>query len=221
MFLNIFLLVFALCLDTFVASAAYGTNQVHLSAGQIAVINGICSLCLGVSLMFGTLLDSWIPESFTRGICFISLMLLGFLKLADSSIKRYLRRHRQLNKNIRFSFSQLRFIINIYSDPLEADADESHDLTWKEVIFFFLRHVHRQPCRRDNGRIHESIRSDHRDYRFCDGRFVHLHGPAAGPEDQRTLPQRSFLDRWVPLYRSRYIEILTNPDNKKSNTRLK
>ena len=50
MFLNIFLLVFALCLDTFVASAAYGTNQVHLSAGQIAVINGICSLCLGVSL---------------------------------------------------------------------------------------------------------------------------------------------------------------------------
>ena len=63
MFLNIFLLVFALCLDTFVASAAYGTNQVHLSAGQIAVINGICSLCLGVSLMFGTLLDSWIPES--------------------------------------------------------------------------------------------------------------------------------------------------------------
>ena len=138
MFLNIFLLVFALCLDTFVASAAYGTNQVHLSAGQIAVINGICSLCLGVSLMFGTLLDSWIPESFTRGICFISLMLLGFLKLADSSIKRYLRRHRQLNKNIRFSFSQLRFIINIYSDPLEADADESHDLTWKEVIFFSL-----------------------------------------------------------------------------------
>ena len=138
MFLNIFLLVFALCLDTFVASAAYGTNQVHLSAGQIAVINGICSLCLGVSLMFGTLLDSWIPESFTRGICFISLMLLGFLKLADSSIKRYLRRHRQLNKNIRFSFSQLRFIINIYSDPLEADVDESHDLTWKEVIFFSL-----------------------------------------------------------------------------------
>lgn len=138
MFLNIFLLVFALCLDTFVASAAYGTNQVHLSAGQIAVINGICSLCLGVSLMFGTLLDSWIPESFTRGICFISLMLLGFLKLADSSIKRYLRRHRQLNKNIHFSFSQLRFIINIYSDPLEADADESHDLTWKEVIFFSL-----------------------------------------------------------------------------------
>lgn len=138
MFLNIFLLVFALCLDTFVASAAYGTNQVHLSAAQIAVINGICSLCLGVSLMFGTLLDSWIPESLTRGICFISLMLLGFLKLADSSIKRYLRRHRQLNKNIRFSFSQLRFIINIYSDPLEADADESHDLTWKEVIFFSL-----------------------------------------------------------------------------------
>ena len=87
MFLHIFLLVSALCLDTFVASAAYGTNQVRLSWKQILAVNGICSLCLGISLLFGNLLDRIIPETFTREICFFSLLFLGCLKLTDSILR--------------------------------------------------------------------------------------------------------------------------------------
>lgn len=136
MIFHIFILVFALCLDTFVASAAYGTNQIYLSRGQIAAVNGICSGCLGISLLFGALLDSWIPEAFTKEICFFSLLFLGCLKLTDSGIRQYLRRHKAMHKNIRFSFSQLRFIIDIYGDPMEADADKNQSLSWKEVIFF-------------------------------------------------------------------------------------
>jgi len=138
MILHIFLLVFALGLDSFVAAIAYGTNHIYLSSKQIAVVNGICSACLGISLLFGTLLDSWIPETFTRGICFYSLLFLGCLKLADSSIRRYLRHHKAVDTNIRFAFSQLRFIINIYSDPTEADTNQNHSLSWKELIFFSL-----------------------------------------------------------------------------------
>ena len=138
MFLHIFLLVSALCLDTFVASAAYGANQVRLSWKQILAVNGICSLCLGISLLFGNLLDRIIPETFTREICFFSLLFLGCLKLTDSSIRQYLRHHKEVRKDIHFTFSQLRFIINIYSDPMEADADQSHCLSWKEAIFFSL-----------------------------------------------------------------------------------
>lgn len=126
MILNILILVFALCLDTFAASAAYGANQIYLSHGQIAAINGICSFCLGLSLSFGTLLDSWIPETYTKKICFFSLLFLGCLKLADSSIRQYLRHHQSVHKNIGFTFSQLHFIINIYSDPVEADAEQNH-----------------------------------------------------------------------------------------------
>lgn len=138
MILNIFILVFALCLDTFVASAAYGTNQIYLSRRQIAAINGIGSFCLGLSLLFGTVLDSWIPETFTKKICFFSLLFLGCLKLADSSIRQYLRHHKAMHKNIGFSFSQLRFIIDIYGNPMEADVDQNHSLSWKESIFFSL-----------------------------------------------------------------------------------
>lgn len=138
MILNIFLLVTALCLDTFVASAAYGTNGISLTAGQIAVINGICSLCLGSSLLLGNLLDSWIPERFTREICFYSLLFLGCLKLTDSSIRRYLRHHENVHRNIRFAFSQLCFIISIYSDPMKADQNRNQSLSWREVLFFSL-----------------------------------------------------------------------------------
>ena len=67
-----------------------------------------------------------------------SLLFLGCLKLTDSSIRQYLRHHKEVRKDIHFTFSQLRFIINIYSDPMEADADQSHCLSWKEAIFFSL-----------------------------------------------------------------------------------
>lgn len=138
MVLNILILVFALCLDTFVASAAYGTNRIYLSHGQIAVFNGICCFCLGLSLLIGTFLDSQIPETFTKHICFFGLFSLGCLRLFDSTIRRFLRHHRALHKNLSFHFSHLRFIIDIYGDPMEADADQNQLLSWKEIIFFSL-----------------------------------------------------------------------------------
>lgn len=138
MIFNIIILVLALCLDTFVASAAYGTNRIYLSHKQIAAFNGICCICLGISLLFGTFLDSQIPETFTKHICFFSLFFLGCLRLFDSSIRGYLRHHKAIHKNASFHFSHLCFIIDIYSDPMEADADHDQSLSWKEVIFFAL-----------------------------------------------------------------------------------
>lgn len=135
---HIFILVCALCLDTFVASAAYGTNRIYISHRQIAVFNGICSACLGISLLFGTFLDSWIPETFTKRICFLSLLFLGCLRLFDSTIRQYLKHHKTVQKNASFCISHLHFIISIYSDPIEADADRNKSLSWKEMICFSL-----------------------------------------------------------------------------------
>ena len=138
MFFHILILVSALCLDTFVASAAYGTNQVILTRRQIAAVNGICSGCLGISLLFGTFIDGLIPETFTQRICFFSLLFLGLWKLTDSVIQRYLRDHKTMHKNICFSVSRLRFIIDIYGDPLEADLDQNKRLSWRELVSFSL-----------------------------------------------------------------------------------
>lgn len=138
MFFNIIVLVSALCIDIFVASIAYGTNQMPLSRLQIVISNTICSVCLGASLLFGTFLDSLIPETFTKEICFFSLLLLGGIKLSDSLIKHYVKTHQNIKKKIHFKFSSLKFIINIYCNPLEADADNNQKLSLKEVIFFSL-----------------------------------------------------------------------------------
>ena len=128
------ILVFALCTDTFVASLAYGANQVHVSWGKVALLNGICSGCLGAALGMGSLIDAFIPENLTKVICFVCLFTLGLVKLLDYSIKRYINNHCTLNKNFRFSLSGLKIIISIYGDPMAADWDDSKSLSWKETI---------------------------------------------------------------------------------------
>ena len=132
---HILVLVLALCMDTFVASMAYGANKVHITWEKIVVMNAICSGCLGIALVAGSVLDGLVPESMTRTVCFISLFLLGVVKLLDYTIKKYINRHVSLHKGITFSFSGLRIIVNIYGDPMSADWDHSQSLSWKEVLF--------------------------------------------------------------------------------------
>ena len=133
--LHIILLVLALCIDTFVASMAYGANRVTVTWRKIVAMNGICSGCLGIALAAGIFLDGLIPASMTRTVCVISLSFLGILKLMDYFIKKYINRHASLHKGLSFSFSGLHIIINIYGDPMAADWDHSQSLSWKELIF--------------------------------------------------------------------------------------
>lgn len=132
---HILVLVLALCMDTFVASMAYGANKVHVTWEKIIVMNGICSGCLGIALAAGGWLNGLVPEAMTRTVCFVSLFLLGVVKLLDYAIKKYINTHVSLHKGIAFSFSGLRVIVNIYGDPMAADWDHSQSLSWKEVLF--------------------------------------------------------------------------------------
>ena len=136
--LGSFILVVALCTDTFVASLAYGANQVHVAWGRIVLLNAICSVCLGLSLGVGSIIQAFVPAVFTRAICFTSLFLLGLIKLLDYSIKSYINRHCSIRRNLSFSLSGLNVIISIYGDPMAADVDGSQSLGWRETIFLAL-----------------------------------------------------------------------------------
>lgn len=129
------ILVFALCTDTFVASLAYGANQVHVSWGKVALLNGICSGCLGAALGMGSLIDAFIPENLTKVICFVCLFTLGLVKLLDYSIKAFINRNCCMHRDLSFSLSGLKVIVSIYGNPMAADADGSFSLGWKETIF--------------------------------------------------------------------------------------
>lgn len=132
--LKIITFVLALCTDTFVASLAYGANQVQISWQKAVALNGICSGCLGLALGLGTLIQVLVPRELARSVGFVCLFFLGVVKLLDYSIKRYINNHCTINKNFRFSLSGLKIIINIYGDPMAADWDDSKSLSWKETI---------------------------------------------------------------------------------------
>ena len=131
--LEAFLLVAALSTDAFFASFAYGTSHIRIPFPSVAVIDGICTALLAVSLFLGTLLRPWLPPALTTGVSFAVLALLGVVKLFDSALKAFIRRHQTLNKEWRFSLFSLRFILNIYADPPEADRDASKTLSSAEA----------------------------------------------------------------------------------------
>ena len=133
---NIFILVLALSTDTFVASIAYGANRVGISWIKIIAANVICSGCLGAALLFGNVIDNFVPEVFAKGAGFSCLFFLGVMKLLDYTIKKYINRHVHVHKDLTFSVSGLSIIINIYGNPMAADWDDSKTLSWKETVMF-------------------------------------------------------------------------------------
>ena len=108
-------LVTALSVDAFVASFAYGTNQIKIPFRSVAVISGICSAILGVSLFLGSLVRPFMPEHLAGVLCFSILFLLGIAKLCDSAIKSLIRRSQGIHKKISFSAMHLRFILDVYA----------------------------------------------------------------------------------------------------------
>ena len=81
------ILVFALCTDTFVASLAYGANRVHVGWGKVALLNGICSGCLGLALGLGNVISSVLPGDVTRIHLLCKPFSAGIHKFLDYGIK--------------------------------------------------------------------------------------------------------------------------------------
>ena len=123
------LLVTALAMDAFVASFAYGTNKIKIPFASIMVINLVCGIVLALSLFLGAIISPYLPPYITSSISFLILFLLGAAKLFDSSIKTFIRKHRSLKKELKFSMFNLNFILNVYADPQEADRDYSRVLS--------------------------------------------------------------------------------------------
>lgn len=119
------LLAVALSMDAFFASFSYGNSRIHIPWRSVLIINGICAALLGVALWAGTLVQTLVPVGLTQKICFVILLLLGLGKLLDSATKSLIRRFGALHSNWRFSLFQFRFVLSIYADPEEADADHS------------------------------------------------------------------------------------------------
>ena len=133
-----FILVLALCADTFGAGLAYGTNRIRVGFGKVLFLNGICSVCLGLAMTAGFFAAERLSGINLRTLCGRSLIFMGLFRLTDFSLRRWIRMHWENGRSFCFSRSGIHVLIRIWSDPMEADADGSHSLEWKETFILSL-----------------------------------------------------------------------------------
>lgn len=132
------LLIIALSVDVFLASAACGAEHIRIEKKTALCISAICSGVLFLSLVAGKLLNGVIKEKYTVILCFWGLLLVGIFKLAEYGIRAYIRKHKFLCKRVKITFSQLNFILSIYNNPVMADKDRSASMSVAEGVFFAL-----------------------------------------------------------------------------------
>lgn len=128
------MLTMVLSIDAFAASFAYGSSKIRIPFKSIIIITVIGSIILGISLYFGVLLQAFIPEGAASALSFVILFTLGLIKIFDSVIKNYIRKHNNSAKKMEFSLFNLKFILNVYANPERADIDKSRIISSKEAV---------------------------------------------------------------------------------------
>jgi len=131
-------LILALSLDTFMAALSYEANKIKIPISSNFIISLICALFLFISLLLGNVLNLFIPEFILKWFSFIILFGIGLFKIFDNRIKKFIKKRDFKSKSINFSFCNLKFILQIYSDYSYADMDKSKSLSPTEAISLAL-----------------------------------------------------------------------------------
>ncbi len=132
--LEAILLVTALSIDAFVASIAYGTNKIKIPFYSVATINVVCTLLLGISLYFGSVVREVIPGNFVALIGIMILLGLGLYQLFEGVFKNLIKKYLVQEKRMDFELFDFRFVLEIYIDETKADFDQSRRLNVKEAL---------------------------------------------------------------------------------------
>jgi len=131
--LQAWVLVLALGIDAFACSFGYGTSKVKIPFKSVIIINLVCSILLSAGLLFGSAFGNLLTENAAGWIAFIILFTLGIFKIFDSTVKKIIRKHNGVDKEVKFSLFNMQFLLKVYADPVEADIDDSKELTPKEA----------------------------------------------------------------------------------------
>jgi putative sporulation protein YtaF len=132
------LLVSSLCIDSFVASIAYGTSKIRIPPLCIIVINLVCTSTLACSLFVGSIFKSFLPGNLPAILGFLLLMLLGFYRLFEYTFKSYIFKRSKSDKPLTFKLFDFQFVLKVYADETKADFDNSKCLNIKESFYLAL-----------------------------------------------------------------------------------
>jgi len=91
-----------------------------------------------LSFLIGSQIMQHIPAWVAQILSFSILFIIGIIKLFDSITKSIIRKHTELNKEIKFSVFNFKFILRLYADPEAADIDVSKSISPKEASWLAL-----------------------------------------------------------------------------------
>lgn len=135
MFFLSLILVISLTTDAFATGLSYGANKIKIPKSSLLLISFICSSSLAVAIFLGEFFSDLIEIKLAKQLSFIVLFMLGFTRLFDLLIKKYIENNKiKLN----FSFLNLNFILTVYANTKLADADNSKSLSVKESLALSL-----------------------------------------------------------------------------------
>jgi len=125
-------------IDAFLVSFAYGCKKIKLPIASLHIINLICASTIFLSFLIGSQIMQHIPSWAVQILSFSILFIIGIIKLFDSITKSIIRKHTELNKEIKFSVFNFKFILRLYADPEAADMDVSKSISPKEASWLAL-----------------------------------------------------------------------------------
>lgn len=129
------LLVLSICLDTFLASIAYGTEKIKIPLSSSIIINLVCSSFLGISLLLSNILNDFITIGIANILSFILLLSIGVYRIFEVFFKKYIKKFSNINTPLTFKVFDFKFVLQIYADEIKADYDKSKLLTTKESFY--------------------------------------------------------------------------------------
>ncbi|WP_224034012.1 sporulation membrane protein YtaF [Clostridium gelidum] len=132
------LLVSSLCIDSFVASIAYGTSKIRIPPLSAIIINLICTLTLACSLLIGSIFKSFLPGNLPTILGFLLLMAIGIYRLFEYIFKAYISKCSKSSSPLTFKIFDFQFILQVYADEIKADFDNSKCLNVKESFYLAL-----------------------------------------------------------------------------------
>ena len=131
-------LALTLSLDGFTVAFAYGCKKIQMPAISAHIINAICTSIIALSFLLGTVLEPFISSTVAIWLSFSILLIIGISKLLDSITKSIIRKHTNLDKEIKLCLFNFKFIFRVYADPEVVDVDVSESISPKEAMILAI-----------------------------------------------------------------------------------
>ncbi|MFB5663570.1 sporulation membrane protein YtaF [Alteribacillus sp. HJP-4] len=132
--ISLFVLAFAVSVDSFGTGLAYGLRKLQLSSSVLIFI----SICSGVSVLLGAagagLLTQFIPDAVTETIGGMLLIAIGSWAVLQVMKKEKPAASETLEIDKGSSTNFMKQTIEIIKTPEKADMDDSGSISWGEAV---------------------------------------------------------------------------------------